>query len=160
MASAHGSPAPRWRSYGGHVVKTWRPTGLMKPAGPSPGCPSSDESREQRMVELVPVAQHTVELWEGRAGRVRAGREPYVVADEPHREGPTAVPGAGGRVERQHVERDGVPRLERPAEDGVGFAIGLDVRDLGERALVEDQRAAVEEPARHVPGACGVRAGD
>jgi hypothetical protein len=41
-------------------------------------------------------------------------------------------------VQREHVEGDGVTRLQRPAQDGVRGAVGLDVGHLLERAVVED----------------------
>ena len=79
---------------------------------------------------------------------MRAQGEAHVVADEPDRERAPAVARARGGVQRQHVERDGVARRKRPAEDRVRVAIGLDVGDLLERAVLEHERALVEEAAR------------
>ena len=49
------------------------------------------QPREERVLELVAVRQHALELGEGRARRVRARREAHVVADEAHRERAPAV---------------------------------------------------------------------
>ena len=62
-------------------------------------------------------------------------------------------------VKRQHVEEDGIARLELPADDLVGGAIALDVRQILERSLREPLRLVVHERARHQPRAA-VRAGD
>jgi hypothetical protein len=83
---------------------------------------------------------------------MRAHGEPHVAADEADRERSPAVARTSRGVERQHVERDGVAWLERPAEDRVRIALGLDVRDLLERAVWS--RRCCKEHARRV------RAGD
>ena len=111
------------------------------------------------MLERVAVTQRSLQLGERRARRVRANGDPHVVSHQPHREGAAAVARARGRVQREHVERHGVAGLERPAEDRMGGAIRLDVGHLLEGALVEDERAIVEEAARHVPRARSVGAG-
>ena len=90
-------------------------------AGPAPAprrrLEPRPEPREQRVVELVAVAEHALQLRERRARRVRARGEPHVVADQPHRERAPAVARARRGVQREHVERHRVAGLQRPAED-------------------------------------------
>ncbi len=77
---------------------------------------------------------------------------------------PTAPAGgvradAAGGVQRQHVEEHGVAGLELPADHPEAIRLVVDRRQLGERAVGEPLRLAVEERARHVPRP-EVRAGD
>src|SRR5215207_9763332 len=75
------------------------------------------EQREQRMVEFVAGREHAVELGERRARGVRPGGEAHVIAHQADRERAPPVARARGRVQRKHVERDRVARLELPTED-------------------------------------------
>jgi len=79
----------------------------------------------------------------------------HVVAEEAERQHPPpvrTVDTAGG-VERQHVEEDGVARLELPADHPEAIRLAVDIREIGEGAFREPLRLAVEERPRHVPGA-------
>ena len=111
------------------------------------------EQREARRVERVAGGELGVEARERRAGRVRARRVGGVVAEHADREGAPQRRRAAGLVQGEHVEGDRVAGLELPADDLVRGAVGLDVGDVLELALVEDERRLRDERARHVPGA-------
>ena len=101
----------------------------------------------------------------GEAGKLgrrlpRSRRVGDIVAEEAEREHPAPVRSldAAGAVQRQHVEEDGVAGLERPADDLVGGAVRLDVRQIVEGAFGEPPCLVVHEGPRHQPRAT-VRAG-
>ncbi len=77
----------------------------------------------------------------------------HVVTEEPEREHPPSARAihTTGAVEREHVEEDGVARLELPADDLEGRAVALDVGQLVERAVREPLRLVVHEGAGHEP---------
>src|SRR5262249_4361008 len=52
----------------------------------------------------------------------------------------------------EHVEAHHIPRLELPAEDAEGGAVGLDVRKIGETALGKPARLGIAKRAGHEPG--------
>src|SRR5215471_14444863 len=54
-------------------------------------------------------------------------------------------------MQREHVEAHYIPRLELPAEDAEGGAVGLDVRKIAETSLGKPARLGIAERARHEP---------
>lgn len=96
-----------------------------------------------------------------RRGLPAPRRMPHVVAQHADREHPPPPAGfePGRGVQREHVEGDGVAGFYGPAEDVVGRAVGLDVGQVGQRALGEPPGLVGHEGARHQPRPL-VRAGD
>ena len=100
------------------------------------------------------VGQLVLQPGERRRGRPRTGGVDHVVAQEAHREHPPPGPGLqrpARPVEHEHVEEDGVARLEGPGQDRVALGVALDVGQLGQRPVGEPLGLAVQERPRHVP---------
>ena len=68
-----------------------------------------------------------------------------VIAEEAHRVDAPTPPSLNSRraVQRQHVKAHRISGLERPTDNRVCLALGLDVRQIGERAFGEPARLGV-----------------
>ncbi len=93
-----------------------------------------------------------------KAGKFRRSaptprRVRHVVAEKPHGEYAAAMRAgdACGRMQREHVKAHRVARFECPAENVESIAGGLDIRQIGERALGEPFGLGIHERARHQP---------
>jgi hypothetical protein len=115
------------------------------------------KEREARRIERVARVELFLQPGERRAGRVRPRREAGVVAEHPDRERAPEGRRAARLVQGEHVEGDRVARLELPAQDLVGGAVGLDVGHLLELTLVEDEPPTNSSVFSRLTGSTGTQ---
>src|SRR5689334_12698097 len=86
-----------------------------------------------------------------RGGRPAARGVADVLTEQSHGENapPPAAAYPACRMQREHVEAHHIPRLELPAEDAEGGAVGLDVGKISETALGKPARLGIAERAGH-----------